>query len=1414
MKNKTIKRVLETALLVAFVVLVGNGAAMSQQVPVNSVNEVVVDPDYSVDLEHSGDATFYCQVTKTNYDLGDPNIWAAITFFNVGDGAQGCRRQIDFSENLAIPLLTELLIKGTNNSGGYFVFGPSILTAKEAKKAEASDAASENPVPQVDVERKMTEAEYLAGRVNFSVVNEYTPNYYRSIYGEAAPEALSAIRLKTTKAVLQNIYLMGNNVSVTSNSVSNPVDGIYIESDDIILRNIVVEQMAGRGLVIGPNVRNIKWEGEFNAIGGSNIGIEILGNPSVIRDIPFNGVSFKSASAYFVKSPTPAYIDWEKLMILPENGNAAKGSRVYTLTGQATSCDTSKLDISTPRDPNCTAEAAAAGQVSVVSVDAYYIDTATTSTAAIDTSATKTGNTFAKVFKLGTYPVIGSSLNGGGNFTIKISDADIKTAAKLQDASSIPDVPKIFLMANTGGLIGSSSVPFLLKSQNGGGGTPPPGGTSNLAFLSPQECSKQALMYISIDMNSPDTDGDGIYDIIEMLVKRDGTMRSTPSCDCTDSLTCWSKADTDGDGLADGSEAICKNGFYLSNKDFQRGLTGYMSDGYQVCQPDANAQNTGFRDSNDNGKPDVTELDSDGDGINDGVEDRVRIYEPSRRAFYHYVTGGDYVTLNGKKVACFDPNPSSDLYVTDIEDTLNYDQTLGIAYGMFVIDNTDPQNQTMSKFDPNSPQAQSMADSANSGKLNVVSLICKNAMLEGQENFNGRLDSTDHSDMTKADTDDDGFCDGLTVVEGKCQSTNDNCPRKKSVDNNCTLDCIPGEMKQIIADPFEKYIDAGHKTLKMNEDGIPALFDIGYGEGQLRPDDLIQICGDYDGDGIPNCVEALVANDGKYDSIGECPANPKLDPFKADSDGDGFVDGTKGGASDLCPLTAGESDDGKVGGVVSCSDNPYALYNSFPFLAYYLDRDGDGLRDGQELGGIGEIKDYNGRPNVAKGQTDPMNGDSDGDDLNDWTERQIGTDPNDKDSDDDGLDDNKEVTAGGADAASFSQERTGVSDYTCGQAIVTDPTNADSDGDGVKDGIEVNYLGTSPLNPDSDKDGLCDGLTIVGSCTGHELFTVPQVTDYRIGLLESDPCNDDTDGDALADGFEEYGCRNFDNRKGACTTNYGMTDAKAKDLIGTQTGDSDADGLPDIYEDRLQTDKTNSDSDGDNLVDGCVDGRGELCNAQRNGFRDLTATGTVYTICSAPDFLDCDTDPKLADTDGDGLNDLMERTYPSNPRVADTDGDCIPDGVEDFNKNGAWDSNETKAASTMVATPLPNGQTTELMIAAIDTDGDGLPDGRHPQLVGYEDGNCDGKVDVDANGVPTETDPRKWDSDSDGISDYDEMMEGGNGFDIANLGYALHGRKGSCSMASDGSADWGILLMFAGLLLVVGGLKRKMRNEI
>ena len=109
-------------------------------------------------------------------------------------------------------------------------------------------------------------------------------------------------------------------------------------------------------------------------------------------------------------------------------------------------------------------------------------------------------------------------------------------------------------------------------------------------------------------------------------------------------------------------------------------------------------------------------------------------------------------------------------------------------------------------------------------------------------------------------------------------------------------------------------------------------------------------------------------------------------------------------------------------------------------------------------------------------------------------------------------------------------------------------------------------------------------------------------------------------------------------------------------------------------------------------------------------------------------------DPRRADTDGDGLDDGLERRLQSDPGAIDTDGD------------GVSDSDEVNLYAT-----IPN---------SVDSDGDARGSTREltprPQLFDGEE-------------VARGSSPLLDDTDADGIADYDEIVMGGSHPAVADL---------------------------------------------
>jgi hypothetical protein len=207
-------------------------------------------------------------------------------------------------------------------------------------------------------------------------------------------------------------------------------------------------------------------------------------------------------------------------------------------------------------------------------------------------------------------------------------------------------------------------------------------------------------------------------------------------------------------------------------------------------------------------------------------------------------------------------------------------------------------------------------------------------------------------------------------------------------------------------------------------------------------------------------------------------------PFEADVDGDGLLDGDEiQWGSD--PWSSDTDGDGVWDGEEVAQGTDPTLYDFGP---YDLDADGDGLSDGEEddLGtdplspdtdGDG-YSDYDEAWGYAGSDpteydTDPFSTDSDGDGLMDGDELQIGTDPDNWDTDGDGFGDLEELYgySGGDplqydDVFSLDSDYDGLSDGD-EASYGTDPYSADSDADGWSDGDEVYQYGTDPTSPAS-----------------------------------------------------------------------------------------------------------------------------------------------------------------------------------------------------------------------------------------------------------------------------------------------------------------------------------------------------------
>jgi hypothetical protein len=248
------------------------------------------------------------------------------------------------------------------------------------------------------------------------------------------------------------------------------------------------------------------------------------------------------------------------------------------------------------------------------------------------------------------------------------------------------------------------------------------------------------------------------------------------------------------------------------------------------------------------------------------------------------------------------------------------------------------------------------------------------------------------------------------------------------------------------------------------------------------------------------------------------------------------------------------------------------------------------------------------------------------------------------------------------------------------------------------------------LRADADEDG--DGLN-----NGEEV---------TIGV---DPFDSDTDDDGLPDGWE---------------VTYGLD---PKDSTGNNgaDGDPDGDGLTNEEEYNNGTNPQNSDTDGDGLPDGWETDHG-LDPTDPTGDNGADGDPDDDDLTNQEEY-NGGTDPKNNDTDNDGLPDGWEVTYGLDP--TDPYGDNGPYGDPDG--DGLTNKEEYDNGTD------PHNP---------DTDGDGLPDGwevkydldpTDPTGENGADGDPDGDGLTNKEEYDNNTNPRKPDTDGDGLLDGEEV---------------------------------------------------------
>ena len=304
-----------------------------------------------------------------------------------------------------------------------------------------------------------------------------------------------------------------------------------------------------------------------------------------------------------------------------------------------------------------------------------------------------------------------------------------------------------------------------------------------------------------------------------------------------------------------------------------------------------------------------------------------------------------------------------------------------------------------------------------------------------------------------------------------------------------------------------------HGTVTIDEDGNLVVDPDG---NYIGPDGFCYTISDGNGGFDSACVE-IVIGDRDGDGLGDGHEDDVTgtDPDDPDTDGDGIDDGDE------------------VGG----GDDPSTYDPDIDTDPLDADTDDDGLNDGDEVNGDGPLADFT--------PLDPLNPDTDNDGLPDGLEVGI-TDPVPGGESEEG------VTFEGTDRDVWRPD--------ADPETVTDPLDDDSDDDGIKDGTEDDnqnggYDGTlgetgtpgtgetDPLNVDTDGDGIQDG-TELG-------LTGPEGDNTDLGvfrpdldpLTTTDPTDKDTDDGGVDDGVEDPNFNGYvDVDRGEIDPNIGADD--------------------------------------------------------------------------------------------------------------------------------------------------------------------------------------------------------------------------------------------------------------------------------
>ncbi len=776
-------------------------------------------------------------------------------------------------------------------------------------------------------------------------------------------------------------------------------------------------------------------------------------------------------------------------------------------------------------------------------------------------------------------------------------------------------------------------------------------------------------------------------------------------------------ADSDNDGILDSDE---DNGEILDpgSDDDNDGIPNYRdADEGPSLSSSADINGDGVFDVYDtdlDGTPDFLDLDSDNDGILDGIEandgvvpfgfneatGQFNLQDPDNDGLMNYIDADD-VTRNTKANAVSDlNNPDGDN--DGIRDYLDIDSD-----NDGITDNVEAQTSAayiaVVALDANGNGVYDVYDPDNGGTL-IVPV---------------NTDSQDLQDYRDTDSDNDGFLD---IVEGDDANNDGRGEWDLNTDGN---------------------IDTNEELLiDTNNNGI-----------QDAADAALQVCTDANMDGICDSAQNDVDTDGDF-------LEDAVDP---DDDNDGLQDafdtvnlittgiGNSTGSNADLQNTDGtdqpdwrDTDDDNDGLISSTENGPDGMV-PIPDYLTLSDFDGDGVDDI-----VDEDSDNDGVPDSQEAGTtgvDPS-GDDDADGIFNFRDSDIAGFV---DTNNDGVDDRGDKDLDGIpDFHDLDSDNDGIPDALEANKGVLPPNMNDNgqypnaymvandlDGDGLANDVDIDFATGSPLPTlDTDGDGLLDFLDLDADDDG-----LPDISEVGGTDIDGDGKVDDlTDSDS--DGLPDV----VDSDNGG--TAFTIPDSDGDLVPDFADVDSDNDGVTDPIENGQpdtdgngKIDQFSNDADNDGLADRVDPDSGGIPITKLDGdgdtipnYQDLDSDNDALSDIFEAGGTDTDNDGQsddLLDTDNDGVPDSADN---SQTAVGDTDGDQI----------------DNNADADIDGDAIPNNYDQDI-VASGDVDGDNIIDA--------------GDVDIDGDGINNRFDVNQTagtDGNANGIDDaFDVLITGG-----------------------------------------------------